>query len=173
MLCKCNEEPVKLIEKKEPVDLKMAYEILADFDEKSSNLITLLQEIQSTYGFLSEEVLELIAVETGIKEAKIYGVATFYTQFRMKPIGKHLIMVCKGTACHVNGAAKIEAAVKECLDVEEGDITADGLFTYITVACLGCCSLAPVMMVDEHTHAKLTPASVKTILEGYRNEVAV
>ncbi len=173
MKCKCNEESVQLIEKKEPVDLKMAYAILADFDEANSNLITLLQEIQLAYGYLSEEIMELIAVETGIKEAKIYGVATFYTQFRMKPIGQHLIMVCKGTACHVNGAAKIEAAVREYLGVDEGDITSDGLFTYITVACLGCCSLAPVMMVDEHTHARLTPAKVKTILEGYRNEVAV
>lgn len=168
MSCSCNckdgasEEVV--------VDLKQAKEILSFYNSETSNLITLLQEMQSAYGYLPEQILKLISEVTGLKEAKIFGVATFYSQFRLKPIGKNLIMLCQGTACHVNGSGKIEKAIKEALNVEEGEITPDGLFTYINVACLGCCSLAPVMMVNDQTFANLTFDKVAGILKEIKNQ---
>lgn len=104
--------------------------------------------------------------------AKIYGVATFYAQFRLQPIGKYLIMLCKGTACHVNGADMIQEAVSEHLGIQDGETTEDGLFTLNAVACLGCCSLAPVMMVKtvdgEETFGNLTKSSVTKILDDYK-----
>lgn len=173
MKCTCNSPTQIEVGAAPKVDLGAARDILASYDDKRDNLITLLQSIQGAYGYLPEEVLGLIATETGIKEARIFGVATFYSQFRMKPVGRHLIMICKGTACHVNGAGKIEQAVRSHLGVSEGEMTADGLFTWITVACLGCCSLAPVMMIDETTYAKLTPDRVGEILASYGEEEAV
>jgi NADH-quinone oxidoreductase subunit E len=115
------------------------------------------------------DAIRYIAAKTGITPAKIYGVATFYTQFRLKPIGKNLIMLCKGTACHVNGADLIEEAVTEYLGIGDGETTPDGIFTLNNVACLGCCSLAPVMMVKgadgDETFGNLTKDSVKAILK--------
>jgi NADH-quinone oxidoreductase subunit E len=115
------------------------------------------------------DAIRHISDKTGIMPAKIYGVATFYTQFRLKPIGKNLIMLCKGTACHVNGADLIEEAVTEYLGINDGETTPDGVFTLNNVACLGCCSLAPVMMVKsadgEETFGNLTKDSVKAILK--------
>jgi NADH-quinone oxidoreductase subunit E len=113
------------------------------------SLIPLLQQAQEKHGWLSRETLEEIAAQTGIPEAKVMGAATFYAQFRDKPVGKNLILLCQGTACHVNGSAEIEKAIADYLNVGEGEITADGLFTYNNVACLGCCSLSPAMMITD------------------------
>ena len=133
------------------------------------SLITILQKTQDTYGYLSEDAIEYISEKTGITPAKIYGVATFYTQFRLKPIGKYLVMLCMGTACHVNGAAAIEVAISEHLSIKNGETTADNLFTLNVVACLGCCSLAPVMMIQgpdgDETFGNLTKESAKKILD--------
>ncbi|MCL2638388.1 MAG: NADH-quinone oxidoreductase subunit NuoE [Oscillospiraceae bacterium] len=136
-------------------------------NNNNENLIAILQKAQEESGWLSRETLERIAEETGITLAKVIGVATFYAQFRDKPIGKNLILLCQGTACHVNGSAEIEAAIREHLKVEEGEITADGLFTYNNVACLGCCSLAPAMMIGDKTYGKLTRESTVKILDEY------
>jgi len=170
MTCKCSggQSQIDL-----SIDLGKASEILNSYNSENSNLITLLQEIQLAYGYLPEAVLKLITDVTGMKEAKILGVATFYSQFRLKPVGKHLIMLCQGTACHVNGSGKIEQAIKETLGVSEGDMTSDGLFTYINVACLGCCSLAPVMMINDQTYAKLTAEKVGVILKDLRVKEAI
>ena len=129
------------------------------------SLITILQKAQEIYGYLSIDVLLHIARRTDIKIAKIMGVATFYTQFRTKPVGKHLILLCQGTACHVNGSSGIEEAIREYLEIEEGEISKDGLFTYNNVACLGCCSLSPVMMIGDKTHGNLTKESAVKILK--------
>ena len=129
------------------------------------SLITVLQKAQEIYGYLSIEVLLYISQRLNIKIAKIMGVATFYTQFRTKPIGKNLILLCQGTACHVNGSAGIEEAIREHLEIEEGEISKDGLFTYNNVACLGCCSLSPVMMIGDKTHGNLTKESAVKILK--------
>lgn len=136
------------------------------------SLITILQQAQDIYGYLSKEAILYISEQTGILPAKIYGVATFYAQFRLNPVGKYLIMLCKGTACHVNGADRIEEAVTEHLGIADGETTEDGIFTLNNVACLGCCSLAPVMMVQsadgDETYGNLTKDSVVEILDEIR-----
>ena len=149
---------------------------LAPIMEKYANtpgsLITILQKAQEIYGYLSIDVINYISDCTGIKPAKIYGVATFYAQFRLQPIGKNLIMLCQGTACHVNGSEQIEESVCEYLDIKDGETTPDGIFTLNNVACLGCCSLAPVMMVrssdGDETYGNLTKEKVTKILDEIR-----
>ena len=149
---------------------------LAPTMEKYANtpgsLITILQKAQEIYGYLSIDVINYISDCTGIKPAKIYGVATFYAQFRLQPIGKNLIMLCQGTACHVNGSEQIEESVCEYLDIKDGETTPDGIFTLNNVACLGCCSLAPVMMVrssaGDETYGNLTKEKVTKILDEIR-----
>jgi len=143
--------------------------IIEKYEGVEGSLITILQKAQDALGYLSEDTIKTIAEKTGISAAKIYGVATFYTQFRLKPVGRYVLALCKGTACHVNGAAGIEEAVSEHLGIADGETTADGLFTLDVVACLGCCSLAPVMMVrgpeGEETFGSLTKEKVRTILD--------
>ncbi len=150
--------------------------VLAKYAKVPGSLITILQKAQDIYGFLAVETIEYIAKETGIKAAKIYGVCTFYAQFRMEPIGKYLIMLCKGTACHVNGAQIIEEAIYEHLSIKDGETTEDSLFTLNNVACLGCCSLAPVMMIkskdSEETYGSLTRDSLKSILSEIQDREA-
>lgn len=154
-------------------DFKELAPVLEKYGNVPGSLITILQKTQDTYGYLSLDAINYISEQTGIKAAKIYGVATFYTQFRMKPIGKYLIMLCQGTACHVNGAKKIEEAISEELGIHDGETTEDNIFTLNNVACLGCCSLAPVMMVksteDDETYGNLTKDSVRTILKEIRS----
>lgn len=147
--------------------------VLAKYGHVEGSLITILQKTQDLYGYLSLDAINYISQKTGIKAAKIYGVATFYTQFRLKPIGKYLIMLCQGTACHVNGSKMIEEAICEELNIQDGETTEDNIFTLNNVACLGCCSLAPVMMVksleDDETYGNLTKDSVKAILKEIRS----
>ena len=131
-------------------------------------LIDILQKAQEIYGYLPTDVLYAIAEKTGLSPAKVMGVATFYTQFRLKPVGRNLILLCKGTACHVNGADSIEKALAEELGIGDGETTADGLFSIKVVACLGCCSLSPVMMINEDTYGSLTPAKAKDIVRKIR-----
>ena len=118
------------------------------------------------------EVIDYISEKTGIRAAKIYGVATFYSQFRLKPIGKYLIMLCQGTACHVNGSDSVREVVSEHLNIKDGETTDDGVFTLNNVACLGCCSIAPVMMVQtvdgEETYGQLTKDKVIKLLDEIR-----
>ncbi len=153
-------------------DLSLLESVLERYGGDSGNLITVLQKAQEIYGYLPVDVIYHIAENTNSTPAKVMGVATFYTQFRLKPVGKHLIMLCKGTACHVNGADGIEKAICEHLGIEDGGTTDDGLFSLKNVACLGCCSLSPVMMIDDSTYGSLTPAKAVEILEGLRKEAA-
>lgn len=147
--------------------------VLNKYADQAGSLITILQSAQEIYGYLPEDAMRYIAERTGVAPAKIYGVATFYTQFRLKPVGKFIIMLCRGTACHVNGAAGIEEAISEHLSIIDGETTEDGLFTLDIVACLGCCSLAPVMMIKgpdgEETYGSLTKDSAVKILEEIRS----
>ena len=151
------------------IDLDFIRTLLAQYEDDDHSLIEILQRAQEHYGYLPEPVIREIAAGKGISPAKIMGVATFYTQFRLAPVGKYLIMLCKGTACHVNGADGLEKAVCEELGVADGGTTADGLFTLKTVACLGCCSLSPVMMINDETYGSLTPEKAKAILREYKN----
>lgn len=160
-MCKCSPESGT-------VDLSRLEPVLAHYASVPGSLITILQETQALYGYLPSEALWHIAERTGIKPAKVLGVATFYTQFRFKPVGKYLIMLCRGTACHVNGADAIFEAIREELGIGDGDTTDDGLFSLKNVACLGCCSLSPVMMINGETYGSLTPQKAKDILREIR-----
>lgn len=145
-------------------DLSLLNETLEKYKNIKGSLITVLQKAQEIYGYLPADVIYRIAEEMNLTPAKVMGVATFYTQFRFKPVGKYLIMLCQGTACHVNGSERIEKAITEELGISDGETTEDGLFTLKNVACLGCCSLSPVMMINEETYGSLTPQKVKEIL---------
>ncbi len=145
-------------------DLSLLKETLDHYKGIPGSLIAILQKAQEIYGYLPVDVIYHIAEETGVAPAKVMGVATFYTQFRLKPVGKYLIMLCQGTACHVNGSELIAQAIKDEIGIVDGETTEDGLFTLKHVACLGCCSLSPVMMINEETYGSLTPDKTKTIL---------
>ena len=156
----------------EKIDLKLLDETLSEYASVKGSLITILQHAQDTYGYLPEEVIKYISEKTSIPVAKIMGVATFYTQFRLKPVGKYLIMLCKGTACHVNNSDLIEKTINETLGISDGETTDDGLFTLKNVACLGCCSLSPVMMINGETYGSLTPDKTIKILNGLKADAA-
>lgn len=151
-------------------DLSLLEPVLAQYADTKGSLITILQHAQEIYGYLPQDVIRRISERTGVKPAKIMGVATFYTQFRLQPVGKYLIMLCKGTACHVNGSDLIEKTITETLGIRDGETTEDGLFTLKNVACLGCCSLSPVMMINEETYGSLTPEKTRAILAELREK---
>jgi NADH-quinone oxidoreductase subunit E len=155
-----------------PVDLSLIEPTLDTYADVPGSLITILQETQETYGYLPMEAMELIAERTNTPIATIVGVATFYAQFRLEPVGKHLIMLCQGTACHVNGSELISAAITDELGIEDGGTTDDGLFSLKHVACLGCCSLSPVMMINGNTYGSLTPDKARKILRELAAENA-
>ena len=131
-------------------------------------LIPALQRVQDLDGYISRERMHEIHRQSGIPLSQIYGVATFYSQFRLRPVGKHIIRVCHGTACHVSGANGITKSLEERLKIITGDTTPDRLFTLETVSCLGCCSLAPVVMIGKATHGNLKPGDLGKVLRQYR-----
>jgi NADH:ubiquinone oxidoreductase subunit E len=132
-----------------------------------------LQEAQRIFGYLPLDVLKFISENIGVPIAELYGVATFYSQFSITPQGKHHIGVCLGTACYVRGAQKVLDKIVEELNIGVGETTPDGLFTIDATRCLGCCGLAPVMMIDDDVYGKLDNADViPAILDKYRGEVA-
>ena len=161
MCCSCNHANS---------DLSLLAPVLKEYKDVKGSLITILQKAQDIYGYLPTDVIYHIAEETGNTPAKVMGVATFYTQFRLTPVGKYLIMLCQGTACHVNGSERIEAAITEELGIKDGETTEDGLFTLKCVACLGCCSLSPVMMINEETYGSLTPEKAIRILNELKEK---
>lgn len=150
------------------INLKLISPVLDSLAGEKGSLITILQKTQEIYGYLPQEAICLISEKTGIAESEIMGVATFYTQFRLTPVGKYLIMLCQGTACHVNSSQLILQTIKDELGIDDGETTDDGLFTLKCVACLGCCSLSPVMMINEDTYGSLTPEKTKKILKELR-----
>ncbi|MFW6196186.1 MAG: NADH-quinone oxidoreductase subunit NuoE [Thermoplasmatota archaeon] len=144
--------------------------VITNYPSRPSSLIPILQESQEKFGYLPREVMEMIAEYLGLPISKVYGVATFYAQFRFEPLGDHVIKACHGTACHVKGAEKITETIENELDIETGETTDDGTFTLERVACLGCCSLAPVIMVDDTAHGNLTRDKVRDVLEHYKED---
>ena len=131
-------------------------------------LIPILQDVQDVIGFLPTPAMVQIGRHLGMRSAAVYGVATFYNQFRLEPVGTHVIHLCRGTACHVRGSGRILQVLETELGVRAGRTTRDGVFTLQTVACLGCCGLAPVMMIDEEAHGRLDPKRVAKILAAYK-----
>ena len=138
------------------------------FLEESENLIRELQKAQESLGYLSEETVEKIAERLGVFPSQIYGVATFYSQFRLRPVGRVLIQVCHGTACHVRGAERVFEAFCDELGVGEGEITKDGQFTVEKVYCLGSCSLAPVVSANGRIYGRMSKEKVKKLLAELR-----
>ena len=130
-------------------------------------LIPILQGVQAELGYVPPEIMDRIGERAGVPAARVFGVASFYSQFRLEPVGRHIIRICQGTACHVQGALGIAEAILNELDVEEGGTTADGKYTVEPVACLGCCSLAPVIMIGEDTFGRLTPDEARRIVREY------
>jgi NADH-quinone oxidoreductase subunit E len=134
------------------------------FDGHDGALIPLLQSAQDTYGYVSEKAIDYISHVTGVPAADIYGVVTFYAQFRTKPLGKNVVKICNGTACHVNGAKAVYDTVQDELNVTYDETTEDGNFSLLSVACIGCCSLAPVMTVNGETFGRLESNKLRKIL---------
>ena len=152
----------------ESVDLSLIKDVLDQYADVKGSLISILQKTQEIYGYVPIDAVYHISERTGLTPAKIMGVATFYAQFRFQAVGKYLIMICKGTACYVNGANAVADAVMEELGIGDNETTADGLFSLSLVSCLGCCSLAPVMMINEDTYGSLTPEKVVKILRDIK-----
>jgi NADH-quinone oxidoreductase subunit E len=142
-------------------------ELYLSYGKKHDSLIPILQGIQKKLRYIPKEAIPVIASELSMYESDIYGVITFYTQFRLKPVGEHIIKICKGTACHVGGAETVGQAVSDILHINEHETSGGNKFTLEHVACLGCCSLAPVMMIDDKVYAHLTKDKIKKILEEY------
>lgn len=150
------------------INLELIDGVLEEYASVPGSLITILQHTQDIYGYLPKEAIQKISSATGIAEAEIMGVGTFYTQFRFEPVGKYLILLCQGTACHVNSSELILQTIKDELGIDDGQTTKDGLFSLKCVACLGCCSLSPVMMINDDTYGSLTPDKTRKILNELR-----
>lgn len=155
---------------KEKLDeyLKPLTEILSRYEKKERYLIPVLQEAQEEYGYLPEEVMKEIALGLNLSLSQVYGVVTFYSQFHQEPRGNNIIRVCMGTACHVRGGGAILDAIKDELGIEAGETTEDLEFTLESVACIGACGLAPVIMINDDTHGRLTPDKIPAILAKYQ-----
>jgi len=155
------------------MDLSDVSEIVEKYDKKKGGLISILEDIQAKYTYLPEEALRQVSVNTGRSLTDIYGVATFYKSFSLKPRGKHLISVCSGTACHVRGASSIAKEVEHLLDVKHGETTPDNEFTFETVNCLGACALGPVIVVDGHYFPQVKVSDVQDILDKAKSGIDV
>jgi len=147
-------------------------EVMKDCTGEESQLIPLLQKLQDAYGYLPQDVIARLSERTGIFVSQIMGVVTFYSQFRLEPVGKNIVKICFGTACHVIGAENIADAICRELDIQLGETTEDRMFTVESVACLGCCSLAPVIMINSEsqgdTHGRLTPDTARKVIREYK-----
>jgi len=149
---------------------KSISEVLAEHpNEKRDSLIPILQEIQDAVGFLSEEALVAVGKHLNLPTSKIYGVATFYNQFRFQPLGKYHIQVCRGTACHVLGSATVLQELEKATKIKAGQTSKDGMFSIEVVACIGACGLAPVITLNGEFHAKVDSTKLKEVVESCRN----
>ena len=158
------------VKKKETIDIDLTLldPLIARYKGQKGNVIPLLQGVQDIYGYIPRPAFEKISQETGLELSEMFGVATFYSQFRLPPVGRHIIKVCHGTACHVQNANEITESMEDTLKVKDGETTGDRLFTLESVACLGCCSLAPVMMIGDQTYGKLTGNEAMKIVKNIR-----
>jgi len=157
----------KPVEAAPELDLKAVDAIVKKHKANRGAMIAILQEIQTIYGFVPLKAIERVAKTTGVPASDIYGIVTFYAQFRLTPQGKNLIKVCHGTACHLNGAEKIAESLCKCVGANEGETSADGRYTVEKVACLGCCSLAPTFMINDETYGRLTPENVSKVMSEF------
>ncbi len=156
-----------------PVDMDLLRPVMDDYHERGTGLIGILQNTQDVYRYLPRKAIEEISLQTGISLSQIYGVASFYNQFRLSPTGDQIVEVCHGTACHVAGSTKISEALQEELGVAEGKTTRDMRFTLSSVACMGACSQAPVMRIGDNTYGSLTPDKTRQIIRAVIGEAGV
>ena len=138
-----------------------------DFGNDKENLIMIIQAIQRRYNYLPRPALTYLAASVGVPLSKIYGVATFYSSISLKPRGRNIISICLGTACHVRGGERVKERIEESLNIGNGETTEDMRFTFETVRCIGCCSLGPVVKINEDTHGNISSDQVNKILETY------
>ena len=152
------------------IEIRKVKSFITRYKNEKKALISILQDIQAEYNYLPQEALRFVAESMGIPLIDIIGVATFYRAFSLEPRGKHLITVCLGTACHVRGGYKILEEFEKKLRIEAGETTPDGQFSLETVACLGCCAIGPVVVIDGNYHAQTTVRVVSSILKKYRRK---
>jgi len=138
-----------------------------EFNTDKENLIMILQAIQRRYNYLPRPALTYLATKIGVPFSKIYGVATFYSTFSLEPRGRNIISICLGTACHVRGGERVRERITEKLDICDGETTADKRFTLESVRCIGCCSLGPVIKINEDMHGRIASDAVEKILDQY------
>ncbi len=153
------------------VDLSKLKDVIKKYKGKKGNLIPLLQAAMEIYGYLHRDVFLLYEKEMNISLSKMYGVATFYSQFRLNPVGKHIIKVCHGTACHVLNAPELTEYLEDALEIKDGETTEDGFFTLESVACLGCCSLAPVLMIGDEVSGKLDGSKAVKVVKEFKLKI--
>ena len=154
------------------LDCAVLDRILADYAKVRASLVPVLQATQRAYGYLPEFALEAIADSIGLPLAEVLGVATFYGQFHLEPRGRHIVQVCHGTACHVKGAVEVTTAIASELSVEMGQTASDGSVTLESVSCVGCCALAPVVLIDEVAHGGLDARSARRLVRTLRVKAA-
>jgi len=145
-------------------------QVLSPSEGKRGRLIPILQQTQGRFGYLPEEEMVKVAELCGMTESTVFGVASFYAQFRFTPVGRNRVMVCRGTACHVRGAPEILAAIERQLDIKEGETSPDLEYTLESVACIGACGLAPCITINQEVHGRLTPKEVAGVLGARRKE---
>lgn len=163
-----NSFPVKQPQEIDYMEIDDIIEI--DFHNDKENLIMILQAIQRRYNYLPPPALTYIAEKMKIPLSQIYGVATFYSTFSLEPRGKNIVSICLGTACHVRGADKAREKIEETLHIKDGQTTQDGQFTFESVRCIGCCSLGPVVKINEDIHGRISPDEIKKILSQYEKK---
>lgn len=144
--------------------------IFSSYQRTPDKLIPILQRIQAEFGYLPEEAINRVAEFCRVAESKVFGIASFYAQFRFAPLGKTQVTTCRGTACHVRGAPQILDEVKRQLGIEEGETTPDLEYSLETVACIGCCALAPCLTINGKVEAKVTPKRVKELFAVKKKE---
>ncbi len=144
--------------------------IIKKFKGNKSALISILQDVQKKYGYLPKEAISMLAEELKISENEIYGVATFYSQFRFNKPGKYQLKACQGTACHVRGGKRIMGEIERELKITHGETTENGLFSLERVACMGCCALAPVIVENDKVYGTCTPAKVREVINKSKVE---
>ncbi len=152
----------------EEIDLSKVDALIEPYIGKKEMIIPALQKVQDHFGYLPRSAVEQVSKRMRTPLSRLYGVATFYAQFKMKPRGRYIIRVCKGTACHIQGSPKIAERIEDILGLESGETTDDLRFTLEEVACIGACALAPVIMINDDPHGRLTPDKIKDILDSYQ-----
>jgi NADH-quinone oxidoreductase subunit E len=150
------------------MDIIRIESVLSKFPQPKGNLIAILHEMQNEYNYLPEEELRYVSKKTGVALSQIYSIATFYNRFSLQPKGEHQVCVCLGTACHVKGAQKVMDSLERSLNIREGETTDDLKFSLGAVRCIGACSLAPAVVIDDETYREMTPKKITKALKRYR-----